>query len=390
VSDRNRILVVLTFGFVVFGMALTAIGVAWPSVADQFDRSLAELGLVTLLFGGGYTVSTLSSGRVAARAGIGRLLMAASVSVAMSLLAMAASPGWPIFLVVAGLLGASGGFNDAATNTYVAIRRGPRAMGFIHTGFGVGAVAGPLFVTVLLAADISWRTAFASLAVLQGVYIAGLWLYVRRLDVREDESRDEARAISLRSATLLWSLIVFFLYAGIAAGAGAWAFTFLTEERGMGEAAGGIIVAAYWGGFTASRLLLGFVGHRVRPHSVLRWSAAATLAGLAVFWWNPTTEVGVTALILTGFAHGPVFPLEVLLTPKRFGAALTGTVVGFEFAAGNVGGALLPGMMGLFVDLSGLDIIPPILFANAILLWAAVEILEIKSVRANRSGQRVS
>jgi fucose permease len=94
-----------------------------------------------------------------------------------------------------------------------------------------------------------------------------------------------------------------------------------------------------------------------------------------VLWWSPESWIGAVSLIFAGFAHGPVFPLEMLLTPRRFGAALTATVVGFEIAAANVGGALLPGLMGFAVGLQGLSILPPLLVVNAVVLLAAIEIL---------------
>lgn len=379
-TRNNRVFLILAFGFVLLGMGLTVTGVAWPSIAKAFDRSLAELGYVTLLFGGGYTASTLLAGWFSARAGIRRLLIAAAMTAALTLAVLAASSTWAVFLIAAGLLGAAGGLTDAATNTYIAIRRGARAMGFIHGAFGVGAIAGPLFVAALLQAGLSWRAAFAALAVAHGVYLSVLWLFAHDVDVRNEAPRPEHLTVGrLVSSTLVWSLTVFFVYIGLAGAAGVWAFTLLTEERGIAEGLGGLVVAAYWGGFTASRFLIGLVGERVHPNTILRWSAAATAAGFAVFWWNPTTWFGIGALVFTGFAHGPIFPLEMLLTPRRFGAALTATVVGFEIAAGNIGGAVVPGVIGFAVDRAGLAVIPPLLFVNALVLWAAIEALRISS-----------
>jgi fucose permease len=172
---------------------------------------------------------------------------------------------------------------------------------------------------------------------------------------------------------------VFFIYMGLASGAGVWAFTFLTETRGLTDGVGAVVVAAYWGAFTASRFLLGAMGDRFRPDSVLRWSTTATVAALLVFWWSPTHLLGSVALVGVGFAHGPVFPVEILLTPRRFGEALTATVVGFEIGVGNIGGAVVPGLIGFAVARSGLTVIPPLLVVNAILLWVAIEILRLRS-----------
>lgn len=381
-TNRNLAFFVLASGFVLLGMSLTVPGVAWPSVAESFDRSLAELGYVTLLFGGGYTVSTLLSGRLSAKAGIGPILIASAATAAFALVALSTSGTWPIYLIATGLLGIAGGLADAATNTYVAIRRGARSMGILHGSFGIGAIAGPLLVAVLLAAGQSWRVAFALLAIGQGVYALGLWRFARNLDVSVEAIPREHRADLLRSSVLVWSLVVFFVYMGIAAGTGIWAFTFLTEERGINDGLSALIVAAYWGGFTASRFVLGAIGDRFRPDTVLRWSAAATAAALMVFWWNPANWLGAVALVCAGFAHGPIFPLEMLLTPRRFGAALTATVVGFEIAVGNIGGAVLPGVIGFAVGRSGLAVIPPLLVINALVLWVTIEMLRRQSLVA--------
>jgi fucose permease len=385
VNHRNRLFFVLASGFILLGMAVTVPGVTWPSVAESFDRSLAELGYVTLLFGGGYTVSSLVSGRLTARRGIGPLLIAAAITGMVALAAIALSGTWLMFLVATCLIGVGGGLTDAATNTYVAIRRGARAMGLIHGVFGIGAIAGPLLVTVLLQTGISWRVAYALLALGQGLYIAGLWHFARSLDTHSDTGRGNGRTGLLRSPILTWSLIVFFAYAGIGAGAGAWAFTYLTAERGMSDGVGGLIVAGYWGGFTASRLLLGALGERFRPNTVLRWSVVSTTVAFAVLWWSQADWLGAAALIFAGFAHGPVFPLEILLTPRRFGAALTATVVGFEIAAANIGGALIPGLMGVAVGFTDLAVLPPILVANSLVLLAAIEMLRRQTSKSSRT-----
>jgi len=375
VDSRNQTFFVLAFGFILLGMAVTVPGVTWPSVAESFDRSLAELGYVTLLFGGGYTVSSFLSGRLSAKRGIGPLLIAAAITGMIALAVLSASATWPIFLLATGLLGVGGGLIDATTNTYVAIRHGARAMGLIHGVFGIGAIAGPLLVTVLLQVGFSWRVAFALLALGQALYVAGLWKFARDIETHSEPSQSRHRTSLLRSPILIWSLVVFFVYAGVGAGAGAWAFTYLTEELGISDGIGGLVVATYWSGFTASRLLLGVIGERFRPDAVLRWSAGSTAAAFMVLWWSPEPWIGAVSLIFAGFAHGPVFPLEMLLTPRRFGAALTATVVGFEIAAANVGGALLPGFMGLAVGLQSLSILPPLLVVNALVLLAAIEIL---------------
>jgi fucose permease len=384
---RNLFFLVLASGFVLLGMSITVPGVTWPSVAESFDRSLADLGYVTLLFGGGYTVSSFASGRLTSRMGIAPALGAAGIVAIVALTALATSGTWAVFLFATAMLGAGGGLTDSVTNTYVALRRGTRSMGLIHGIFGVGAIAGPLLVTALLQAGLSWRVAYAVLAVGQAMYVAGVWWSARDLDDRADSDRGSHWRTLWRSSVVVWSLILFFVYAGIGAGAGVWAFTYLTDERGMSDGLSGLIVAAYWAALTASRLLLGVLGDRVRPNSAMRWAVVSTVIAFTVLWLADATWLAASALVFAGFSHGPIFPIQMLLTPRRVGPAQTARVIGFEIAAANVGGALLPGLMGVAVAVVGLSAIPPLLVVNALTLLIVAEILRRKTNTSVLSAQ---
>ena len=385
---RRKAFRTLAFGFIVLGMARTVTGVIWPSVAETFNRPIAQLGLVTLLFGSGYTLSSLLSGRFVARRGIGQILVSAAATALAALAALAVSPSWSVFLFSVAVLGFGGGLVDSATNTYVALGRDARAMGLIHGVFGLGAVGGPLLVTLLLTAGMSWRFAFAALAIAQAAYVLGLWAFARDLSVdAHTESAGKERGL-IRDSTAIASLAAFFLYAGVGGGAGVWAFTYLTEEVGIAGTASGLVVAAYWGALTASRLAIGAIGDRFDANTLLRWSGAATVGAFCVMWWADAPWLAAMALVFAGFAHGPFFPLEILLTAVRFSADRTAKMVGFEIAAANVGAALLPGLMGVAVGIESLAVIPPILTINACLLWGAIETLRW-STRQRRRGTTI-
>jgi fucose permease len=366
-------------------VSLTIQGVAWPSVAETFDRPLSNLGFVTLLFGSGYTASTVASGGLSESPGIGAILLIATGGATVGLVLLATSPSFWVFLAGAGLLGLGGGLVDAGTNTYVAIRRGAREMGLIHASVGVGAIAGPLLVSAMLAGGIEWRVAFGLLAVVQALYAVPLWVVARKLDV-SSRSATRVESPSLRSPVAFWSMAVFFVYAGMATSAGAWVFTYLTEDRNFSEGLGGVVVAGYFAGFTASRFVLGAVGDRFDPNAVLRWSSVGTVTALAVLWVGPANWLAVVALITAGFAHGPIFPLEILLTPRRVGDAGTARLVGYEIAAANVGGAAVPGLVGIAVGWFGLGVIPPLLLGFAVLSAVAVETLRMRSGNLQRVG----
>lgn len=369
---------VMATSFVLLGMPVAAMGVAWPSAADDLGRTLADLGLITFAYGAGYTVSTLASGELTRRYSTGPLLVSASLAAAASLAVFVTSSAWFPFLVAAFVVGLSGGLLDAGVNAYVAVHRGARAMGIIHTGFGVGSMIGPLLVAVLLSQGLSWRIAFGALAVAELVLAIAFVATVSAIESNEQESGARP-SVGNNGRVLVLSLAVFFLYAGVAAGTGAWSYSLLTEGRGFSAGVAGVAVAAYWGGVTAGRVALGVFGNRVEPNRVLTLSAIGTVASLLLFWSAPTPGLGIVGLIASGVSHGFVFPLEVLLTPRRFGAGFAPWAVGYEIAAANVGVAVVSGTIGLLVGRWGIFIVAPALVVVALALWAAIETLRVQS-----------
>jgi fucose permease len=369
---------VMVSSFVLLGMPMAAMGIAWPSAADDLGRSLADLGLITFAYGAGYTASTLALGELTRRFSTGPLLVFAAFAAAASLAAFAVTSVWVVFLAAGFTVGIAGGLLDAGVNAYVAVHRGVRSMGIVHTGFGVGSALGPLFVAALLALGASWRIAFGTLAAADLVLALAYLATVGAIEPSTERTGSRPSAGGNRMILAL-SMLVFFLYAGVAGGTGAWAYSLFTEGRGVSTGIAGVAVAAYWGGMTAARLALGVFGDRVDPNRVLTASGFGTIVCLGLLWLAPTPWLGIAGLVASGLAHGAVFPLEVLLTPGRFGGAFTPWAVGYEIAGANIGVAVLSGTLGLIVGRWGISAVAPALFVLAVALWAAIEMLRVRS-----------
>ncbi len=371
--------------FVVLGMPKSAFGIAWPSVAVDFGRPVADLGLVITVYVAGYFLASAATGSLTRRFEMGSLLMLASGLATVSLVGYAAAPEWTLLLTSAGGLGLAGGVIDAGVNAVVAVRHGARAMGMLHAGFGIGATLGPLMMTTLIDTDVSWRIGFMMLAVGQGV-LALLYLRTRAewkvapdsVGISPDDRPD-------RRGVLWGALTMFALYSGVEVGTGQWAYTLLTEGRGVSIATAGGAVAAFWAALTLSRLGLGIIGHRVSIYRLLSGSSVLVLAGAVALWLDPVAWAGPAALVVMGFALGPIFPLQTTLTPSRVGVAYTPTAVGYQLAAATVGAAVIPGGLGLLVSRLGLEVVGLVLAVAAALLAISVEFL-----RRSSTGSRAT
>lgn len=354
--------------FAALGMPKAAFGVAWPSVSVELGVPVGVLGLVIAVFVGCYLLSTATSGAVAAAIGIGRLLTVACWSAAAGLAGYALAPTMGVLLAAAIVLGFASGYVDAGINTHVALRHGARAMGALHAGFGIGATLGPLVMTGLLTAEHSWRWGMWMLFAVQAAVAVR---FLPSEEVWTSSSPPPGRRRQALPAAAGWALGLFALYAAVEIGVGQWTFTLLTEGRGMSDTVGGLAVTGLYAGLTGARLLLGVVGHRSTPQRLSTTGTVVALAGVMALWLAPTGSVAIVATVVTGFALGPIFPLQTLLTPQRVGAAGTASVVGYQIAAASLGAIAIPGAIGVLVDRFDVGIIAPALAATAGLLVLA-------------------
>lgn len=368
---------ITTFAFL--GMPKAAFGIAWPSVAGDLGRSIGDLGLVIAVYVIGYFLSSVATGGLSRRFQMGPPLMVAAGLATVSLIGYSVATSWVGLLVAAAGLGLAGGIIDAGVNAVVAVRHGARAMGMLHAGFGVGATLGPLMMTTLIETNSSWRFGFVMLAVGQGA-LALLFLKTQsRWDVVIDPVDSVRSARPGRRGVMRGALVVFALYSGVEVGTGQWAYSLLTEGRGLSTAAAGLAVTAFWGALTLARLGLGLGGHRVAVHRLLGASSTLALVGVGALWLNPVSWAGPAGLVVVGFALGPIFPLQTTLTPSRVGVAYTPTAVGYQLAAATVGAVAIPGGLGILVSNLGLEVVGAVLVVTTILLAVSIEALRRSS-----------
>ena len=63
----SRLITLAFFGFIGLGIPKAAFGTAWPSVADDLNRDIAELGVVLVVFIAGYFAAATGSGELIRR-----------------------------------------------------------------------------------------------------------------------------------------------------------------------------------------------------------------------------------------------------------------------------------------------------------------------------------
>jgi fucose permease len=255
-------------------------------------------------------------------------------------------------------------------------------MGWLHASWAVGAALGPQVVVLSLAATDSWRAAFAAMS---AAYLAtGLVVATRPqdwghpADKSTTSDRRDPAIPRVRRRTLLILAGLFLVAAGLEGTAGNWSYTQLTIGRGLSASAASWAASLFWAGLAGGRIALGLLGDRTTPDRLLDASVAAAGLAALTFWLAPPLVAAFIALPALGVALSALFPLLLSVTPTRVGPAMTANVVGYQLAAGTLGGGGLPALTGVALQAFGVLWLGPL----AVLMAAALGVLHISSREA--------
>jgi fucose permease len=348
--------------FVVLGLPDGLLGVAWPSMRATFGVPLDALGALLTAFAAGYVTSSFAGGRSMRAFGLGGLLALSCGATGLSLLGYAATTSWWTVVGLALVAGLGAGGIDAGINTYAAMRHGPRFLNVLHACWGVGAATGPAIMTAVLASHRPWQAGYVAVAAAQ-IATALAFAVTRRVWARSqagDANHPHAEAAppiaeSLRLPAARLGVLLFVCYTGLELGVGAWAFTLLTEGRGMSATRAGAWTSLYWVGLTCGRLLGAALVAHIGSRLLLRSAMALLVAGLALFAASLAPSWDLAGLVIAGTAAGPIFPTLIAQTPGRLGERHAVNAVGFQIAAAALGQALWPSVLGMLGASLGLE-----------------------------------
>lgn len=375
-SRPNALLLVLSFvGFIALGLPDAVIGVAWPALRTYFDLHQDALGPLFITVTVGSVMASTATGMILSRIGIGDLLALSCAITAIALFGYTIAPSWIVLVSLGLLTGFGAGAIDAAINTHAATRYSARLVNVLHAFYGVGAAAGPALMTAVLTAGQEWQLGYRIIVGVE-IVLAVAFILSRRqwpppVAHHEEHHRPARLAETIRLGKVQLSLLVFFVYTGCEAAAGAWVFSLLYEARDIATAAAGTAVTLYWGGLFASRLGYAFLPANANPNAVVQLCIVTALGSVLTLALNLHPIVDTVAIALMGFAAGPIFPSLIATTPARVGPKHTANTVGFQISIAAVGLAALPALCGLVAQHLGLEIIPIVLTVCWSILLAA-------------------
>jgi len=385
----TRTILIAFLTFVGLGLSSGLLGVAWPYMQDEFNLALDAVSVLLLVHTITYTLASFVIGRIMARLGSGLSLAGGALLMALCMFAIALSSTWLLVVVFGLIVGFGSGIIDAGLNMYVTTYHSARDMNWLHASFGVGITIGPLIMTYC-ALNLKWQIGYAIVGSVL-LIILMLLLVTRHLWRNEGFQSEDDQPVrrasfsqSLRLPVLWFSMITFLAYVSLEIGIGQWAYTLLTQSRGIGPEVAGPWVSIYWGVFTGGRIFFGFIANRFDAPRLLRWCLLAAVVGTFMFAWNPLPVIGSIGLIIVGFAEAPIFAMLMTTTPQRVGLEHAENGVSLQMVCVGLGAAILPGLIGTIGKNFGLETMTMTFAAMAVIAFVSHEM-----ARLARTGRPV-
>ena len=353
---RNGVLAV----FAVNGIMLVTWMSRLPDVKSMMGLTPGQLGIMLLAISAGALTGLPLAGRIVLRLGSTQVvrLGAGTALTGMVFAAVAVTMGWPLAVVMGGLLlvGFGSGIWDVAMNlegTVVEQHLGRSIMPWFHAAFSGGTVAGALVAVPLVRLEVPLLAHVLGMAVVAAAAIA--WGTSRFLpDPEPHPTAAQERSAPARSAwteprTLLVGVMV--LAAAFAEGtANDWLAVAFVDGHGVTAAMGVVALTVFLTFMTAGRIVGTWFLDRFGRVAVLRTLFACALAGslLVVFGSTPVAYVGAAIWGLGASLGFPVGMSAGADDPARAAARLSAiATIGYgAFLAG-------PAIVGFLGDQVG-------------------------------------
>lgn len=342
----------LSIGINLLPVFLTTLSRLYGGDEGLSQEQLGRLGAFAF---GGLVVGILVTGPLADRLGAKPFAILGNALIAVSLVGMALAPSYAHLGLAFFVLGLGSGIVDMILSPVVAALNPDNravAMNMLHSFYCVGAVVTILIGTVALSTGFGWAGACLVLMPLPLLLIIAFSLLRFPNLVGAGARIPMSKLLSRR-----WFLIAvaaIFLGGAAELGIAQWLPAYAETSLGYSAAFGGICLLLFSIAMALGRMVIGLIGNRVNPLTLMTWSCLSTIVLFVIGCFFPVAWVALLACILVGFTGSCLWPTTLAVTADRYpngGASMFAVLA----AMGNAGGIFMPWAVGMVADSSNLS-----------------------------------
>ncbi len=378
----RRFFVMCAFTFTVF-LSLFQLLPTAPFRILELGGSTTAAGLFLGLLTYASALSAPLTGALADRVGRRRMLLVASVAIALFAVLYAVVPRWEALVALvffhglfwSGLLSASAAYMTGL------IPPARRAEGIGY--WGMATVLATAFAPALGLAiyGLGWRALCAS------VFVLNLAMAVIAWNLEKDPPRPAAHGRFFTKDLVAWrvlapSLALFlcsFGYGGVTSFVAMW-----TEKNGLSPR--GLFFTVFSLTVLVTRPLFGRFADRIGPRRVLQPLLLLTTAAFGVLAFARTGALLVTSGILFGFGFGNIYPVFAAHVTRHVAAERRGAAFGAILAAFDTGIGTGSIALGAVIGHAGFPAAYGLAAVLAALSLPAFLVLDRRGPRAHEAG----
>lgn len=383
------LLVIIYFSFISLGLPDALLGSAWPAMYPQLNVPVSYAGIISMIIAAGTIVSSLQSDRMTRKLGTGKVTAISVAMTAVALFGFSISGSFLALCLWAIPYGLGAGSVDASLNNYVALHYKSRHMSWLHCMWGIGAATGPYIMGYLMTNGRTWNSGYRSIALLQVVLTALLFISLPLWKERpslSDESSQKVTAKALSMKEILATpgvkeiLVCFFCYCALEQTSGLWASSYLTLYKGVPAETAATYASMFYIGITIGRAISGFITMKLNDVQMIRLGQALIGCGILILFLPWTATISLLGFIVIGLGCAPIYPCVIHSTPAHFGADKSQAIIGVQMASAYVGTCLMPPAFGFIAENISISLLPVYLLVILVLMVVMHELL-LKKMR---------
>jgi fucose permease len=355
IEPRFRALFLSLFAlFTLFGTSMTIIGATLPKILVNFHWNYLAAGIVLGAGAVAYFLSTFVAGYLVKHWAAKPTILLGLALVVAGLTFFAATPDPFANTLLSALIGLGQGGVEVGVNwstLRIDTRNTGRPMNLMHGAFAVGAILGPLAVSLLMQSGLDWTAVYRGMAVIF-VLLAVQMAFATLPPVEQKATEHDETPERLSANPAYWlSFFALLLYVGVELGISNWVAEYFVAVFAYSPDASAMLVSLFWMGLLAGRFGVPLLYKGSHPDALLVGLSALATVSIALLMLLGyathnaiTNDIGKGLVFLAGLGCSIYYPTVMTLLGKCFPHAQS-QAIGFAATGGGIGSFIFPFLM---------------------------------------------